>query len=313
MATIRRLGIGDWGLRTGDSGCQLPVPRPLSASLFAFLLFAFAFALSACASTQPVAKIALLAPFEGLYRQEGYDALAAMRAAIAEQCPMTPSVLPLALDTSRDVARTAQTALADPAVVAIVGPYWAADGLAVAPLAGSTPWLRPYAPGNTDDWAAESVNAAKAFAQAEGRTLLLAGATLGWPGMDGTSLAAPGDVPENGAVLWLGDAAAGADFALAMWNRQPGTPFGIYTAGVETFRQRVGGEMGGPIFLVGWIDAGYLAWAENHSPNTPAAYTIYRQTADAICDRAEDTPAAAWQPGIFLPGADDDLALWSGD
>src|SRR3954463_1255363 len=43
--------------------------------------------LSGCASIRPIVKIGLIAPFEGLYRQSGYDALDAMRQAMAECTP----------------------------------------------------------------------------------------------------------------------------------------------------------------------------------------------------------------------------------
>ncbi len=56
-------------------------------------------------NTRPVVKIGLIAPFEGLYRESGYEALAAMRSAIADS-PLPSQVridiLPLALDDSAD-------------------------------------------------------------------------------------------------------------------------------------------------------------------------------------------------------------------
>jgi branched-chain amino acid transport system substrate-binding protein len=318
MAIIRKLGIGERGLGNGNQNIQspIPVPQSLFPPLFAFLLLAFAFFLSACTPTGPVAKIALLAPFEGIYRQEGYDGLAVMRAAIAEQCPAGTDVLPLALDTSRGVARAAQKALADPSVAAIVGPYWAMDGPALASsitsAAAEKRWFLPYAPTDADTWAVAAVDAASDFARTDGRALLLAGVSPGWPQIGAALVAGPDDVPTHGAVLWLGDAAAGADFALALWNRLPGTPFGLYGAGAETFRLRAGGQMGGPVFLVGWVDSGYTAWAANHSPNTPSAYTIYRQTADALCFPAGEISTTNWEPTIFRLGVDGSLVLWTG-
>jgi len=292
----------DDGRRTADGGrkyrppfvvCRLPVT-------FAFLLLLFAFFLSACASTRPAVKIGLLAPFEGVYRQEGYDALAAMRAAIAEQNPHGIDVLPLALDTSRDVARTAQKVLADPSVAVVIGPYWAAEEGEVGLIAAGKGWLRPFAPVENGNWAGSVVTTAEAFAKNGGRELILAGLPAGWPTTKTAIATDPGAVDAGQAILWLGDAAAGADFALAVWKRLPDTPIGLYSAGAETFRKRVGAQMTGPVFLVGWIDADYPAWAENHSPNTPAAYTVYRLTADALRDLSGETITTVWQPALFI-------------
>jgi len=314
MATIRRRAIGGGRSAIGclDARSLIASRHFLGQLFFAFCLLPFALLLFACTSTRPVVKIGLLAPFEGLYRQEGYAALASMRVAIQEQSPPGIDVLPLALDTSRDVARTAQEAMVDPAVVAVIGPYWVGDGAAVASLWERNRWLRPYAPTENDGWAAVAVARAAAYAEREGRTLLLAGRGPGWPQMDVEMAAKSGDVQAGQAVLWLGDAAAGADFALAVWKQRPGAPFGLYSAGAETFRRRVGEKMGGAVFLVGWIDERYAAWARNHSPHTPAAYTVYRQTADTLDRLAGATPATRWQAAIFLLDADGALVLSSG-
>ncbi len=79
-------------------------------------------------------KIGLIAPFEGLYRESGYEALAAMRSAIADS-PLPSQVridiLPLALDDSADPQRSGRAAakmLADPAVAAVVGPLFPGSG-----------------------------------------------------------------------------------------------------------------------------------------------------------------------------------------
>lgn len=126
------------------------------------------------------------------------------------------------------------------------------DGPAVAPLTGDKTWFFPYAPGNGETWASEAIDVARTFAQANSRTLVLAGATPGWPEMDMTLVAVgPENVPEGGSVLWLGDGAAGADFALALWDWLPGTPFGLYGAGTETFRLRVGEGWTAPFFWSG--------------------------------------------------------------
>ena len=232
-----------------------------------------------------------------------------MRAALAEQNPAGLDVLPLALDTSRDVARTGQKVLADSSVVAVIGPFWAADEVAIGGQLDREKWLRPYAPSGNGDWAAELVATARLFAQGEGRQLILAGLPVGWPEVEGAALSDPGGVQAGDSVLWLGDPAAGAAFALAVWQRLPQTPIGLYAAGIETFRRRVGEQTTGPLFVVGWIDDDYPVWAASHSPNTPIAYTVYRQTADLLKRVVGETVTTIWQPAIFTVRNDGTLFL----
>jgi hypothetical protein len=311
MGTIHRFAISNPRLESGNRKCLRPVTSRRSPFTFAFLLLLFALFLSGCTSTQPVAKLGLLAPFEGVYRQEGYEALAAMRAAIAEQSLNGIDVLPLALDTSRGVERSAQKVLADPSVAVVIGPYWMAEGFATGQLIADEKWLHPYAPAGSDAWASSAVATAAAFAKREGRALVLAGVPTGWPEADSEFAATPGDVQANQSVLWLGDAAAGADFALAVWERLPDTPMGLYGAGAATLRQRVGERMTGSIFLVGWIDDVYPEWAQNHKHSTPSAYIVYRQTTNALHRLTDRTVTTSWQPAIFIPGTDGTLTLSS--
>lgn len=87
--------------------------------------------LAACAvrSTPSIYKIALLAPFEGRYREVGYDALYAARLALAEA--NAPQIELLAVDdggTTERAADRAQALAQDPAVLtAIVVGFAAAD------------------------------------------------------------------------------------------------------------------------------------------------------------------------------------------
>lgn len=309
MGTIRKLSIGYRVSGIGRACTRYPIPdtRYRLPLLFCLPLL---LTLSACSSVRPVAKIGLIAPFEGVYRQEGYDALAAMRAAIAETDAGGIDVLPLALDSSRGVVRTAQKALVDPAVAGVIGPYWPADGDALGSWLAQGRWLRPYAPTGADDgWAALVLNRVRAHAQAEGRTLLLAGSPEGWPLSPQEVAQEPETVQPGQTVLWLGDATAGAAFALAVWEENPDTPFGLYAAGSESFRARLGGPMRGPVFLAGWVDDGYDAWAESHSPATPAAYIVYRQSVDLLAGLAGAPPHTQWRPQIFALEEDGSLRL----
>ena len=99
--------------------------RTRYASLFSSLTLLFLILATGCTPVRPVVKIGLIAPFEGLYRDSGYGALAAMRQALDECTPPGVDVLPLALDDSGDPAlaqRAAKKLLVDPAVHAVVGP-----------------------------------------------------------------------------------------------------------------------------------------------------------------------------------------------
>ncbi len=86
--------------------------------------------ISACASTAPVIKIGLVAPFEGRYRPVGYDAIYAARLAVREQNAQGGvggyRVELVAYDDGGDaqaaVERARQLAL-DPQVVAVIGHY----------------------------------------------------------------------------------------------------------------------------------------------------------------------------------------------
>ncbi|MFZ1771520.1 MAG: ABC transporter substrate-binding protein, partial [Caldilinea sp.] len=81
--------------------------------------------LAACTDVRPLVKIGLIAPFEGLYRRTGYEALAAMRQALADAPTGPVAIIPLALDDSADPTRTVRAAeklLVDPQVQAVVGP-----------------------------------------------------------------------------------------------------------------------------------------------------------------------------------------------
>ena len=104
-------------------GVKLSLPLPLSLSLCLIVL------LAACAaSTRPVVKIGLVAPFEGRYRPIGYEAIYAARLAIREINARGGidgrRVELVALDDrgEPDKAITAARQLAlDPQVVAVIG------------------------------------------------------------------------------------------------------------------------------------------------------------------------------------------------
>lgn len=105
-----------------------------------FTFFIFHFALIGCAVTRPVLKIGLVAPFEGRYRDVGYEVVFAVRLAVREINAAGGvggySVELVALDDSGDEqmaveqARKLQT---DASVIAVIGHWRENTTLAAAP------------------------------------------------------------------------------------------------------------------------------------------------------------------------------------
>lgn len=269
------------------------------ASRLSHLILTAVFLLS-CAPTRPVTKIALIAPFEGLYRQTGYTALAAMRAAIAESETGNVAILPLALDgsgTHEQVRRATQKALRDASVKALIGPFdrSAADTVADILAADGRAWYAPTQP------VTATVGAIAAHIESE-RTLVLAGDAELLAQVNAQTLAARLDRPvrvdldatapaNQDVVIWLGDAAAAADALIALRHSSPETPFWLAINGdTPIFAQRVlrtpapsgPATTLGPVFWVAWLDDGYPSWAAQHQPNSPTAYVAYRSTQRAI-------------------------------
>ena len=264
-----------------------------------------AVALSACVSTRPVVKIGLLAPFEGLHRESGYEALSAMRAALAEHPLPDVEVLPLALDTSADSAqarRAAAKLLRDGSVVAVVGPMQPRQVAAVADLIAATDvaWQVPTAPSSAER--AQALVAAF-LAQIDGQRIVLAGQDDGWPQLSSEEWSARtgksvtvGDEAEIGAsvdgILWLGDAQAGAAFLTHLRSTNRTIPF--WTTGVGgdpvfslLLQEQLGGESLGPVYWGVALDGSagsspYGEWAATHAPDTPTAYAVYRATQRAL-------------------------------
>ena len=272
-----------------------------------------------CASVRPVVKIGLIAPFEGLYRDSGYAALAGLRRALADCAPPGPGVdvLPLALDDSGDPAlarRAAQKLLADPAVVAVIGPLPLAsvepvgDVLATADL----PWIVPglvdptggFADPSSSAWAMTMAEAVIAAGNTQSARVLLTGLppqlAVDLPPMAAqtpvlrvgaealTAALLPGD-----AVLWLAAPDAGAAWHTAhpdvpIWL---GAPYGGHiwaqqTAQTPTARWLI------------WTDREYNAWSQQPSaPADPSAYLTYRAACVVLAqmDPPAPTLGGPWQ------------------
>ncbi len=121
---VRNVESGNERQREGERH----VLRP-SVSLSLLLSISLSFLLAACtASTQPVVKIGLVAPFEGRYRAIGYEAIYAARLAIREinaQGGINGQRVELvALDDRGETDKAIEAArqlVIDPQVVAVIG------------------------------------------------------------------------------------------------------------------------------------------------------------------------------------------------
>jgi hypothetical protein len=120
--------------RTTNDQWQLLVVRrsPFVMILLLWLL------LTGCAAAPPVVKVGLVGPFEGRYREIGYDAIYSARLAVRE-ANGTGGIGPyrlalVALDDGGDPELAAQIAASlvlDPAVTAVIG-HWLPETTAVA-------------------------------------------------------------------------------------------------------------------------------------------------------------------------------------
>lgn len=94
----------------------------------------------AVAQTPPIVRVALLAPFEGRYREVGYDALYAARLALSDSD--TTQVVLLAVDdggTPENAAARAQALALDPSVRAVLLVGYAATDPATLDALGDVP------------------------------------------------------------------------------------------------------------------------------------------------------------------------------
>ncbi len=286
--------------------------------------------LSACVSTRPVVKIGLLAPFEGLHRHSGYEALTAMRSALAERPLPDVEVLPLALNTSADpvqARRAAEKLLRDDSVVAVIGPLQHRQAAAVADLiaAANADWWLPTAPASADE--AQMLVTALA-ARIAGQTILLAGLDASWPQLSPEAWSAKtgkvvfvSDEPQAAAaadgILWLGDAQTGAAFLARLRSQNRAIPFWTTTIGgdpvfswllleqLETEGLPLGPVYWGVVLDENVSGSQYSAWASTHVPATPTAYAAYRATQQALAQIAGNRVFSARQGlAIFTLHAD---------
>ena len=199
---------------------------------------------SSLTHVQPVVKIGLIAPFEGLYRESGYTALDALRQAIASCAPPDMAVIPLALDSSADPAqaqRAAQKMLVDPTVAAVIGPLNLDAIPAIADVMTSQViWIAPAAVNpagngfaNPPDTAWLTTLVTEISQREAGRRIVVVGLppALAWQASSPATIpatvridepaAALADVTSGDAIVWLGSGDGGAAWMRALHAQQP--------------------------------------------------------------------------------------------
>lgn len=298
------------------------------------IVFALALLLAACSDVRPVAKLGLIAPFEGLHRRTGYEALAAMRLAIAEAPAAEVGLIPLALDDSADPARAGRAAaklLRDPQIAAVVGPLTPALTATVSDTlaAGSIPWFAPYAvnpaggfadPRTAEEWAAGLAAAVGAAVRTQGATaLVLAGDAQGWPAWDDAAWSRIAGLPvrrlgadpaadpaavtaltADDAIFWLGAAEEAARFLTALPPARTDIPFWLGPAGGDPILAEHA-QIVSKLYWLAWSNVHYNAWAATHTPSTPSAFLVYQATRAAIeaVTGAATTEAIPWHVVLF--------------
>ena len=260
------MGIGNYFLiakaqRTRRKAEKLSASSaPLRPRLF-IVLVALAFATASCIipSTKQVVKIGLLAPFDGLYRNTGYNELAAMRSAIAEHQSGAANpeivILPLALDLSVDTERAAEKIVADPSVKVVVAPVAAlyTPEIAAVIAASGAKLIFPQRTTVAEDPVKEMVlqllaEIADAARREGAKRLVLTGAISDWP----NGVTADWDkilvlptivdndvaiVQQTDAVIWWGPPAEGAAYLDELRAAGMNVPFWM------------GPEGGNPVFV----------------------------------------------------------------
>lgn len=294
-----------------------------------------------CANIPPIAKIGLIAPFEGLYRQSGYDALAAMRSALANCAPPGIALVPLALDggADPDQSRRAAAKLAlDPAVAAVIGPLDLAGAAAAAEIlaAEQFPWIVPSLISPSGGYPFQPGPAALAplaaallqTQQPPPARLLIAGlpdywqpdsldAPMAGTPMAGTPMtdvplllvdtlaAAIQEVKAGDALLWMGLPEDGARLQNALTSLDLAVPLWL------------GPDSGGPIFaahLVQPQEVYWLIWRDreyNMNPSSePAASAAANLTYHATCaalaalNTGSPPQQPVWEVAVFRLNAD---------
>ena len=261
------------GLRTLDSGFILhpssfilhhfPLVKPLSHLIVTSLLTLVLAA--GCAAgfrgTPPMVKLGLLAPFEELYRSDGYAVLPAVQLAISQRNAAGGvagrQVALVALNDNgrpEEAQRQAANLAVDQDVLAVIGPLHAAVAAAAGPVLADAglPWIALASLTPEQQPGGFALEATPADLARRGAELLAADGVaqpLVLTGQAGPSAQIAAD-PAAAGVIWLGDAAGGAALASQL---SPGILLvGGPELGSSVFQGRAGDAAAG----VRWLSAG---------------------------------------------------------
>jgi branched-chain amino acid transport system substrate-binding protein len=269
--------------------------------------------LTGCTSVRPIVKIGLIAPFEGLYRDSGYAALDGVRAAIAACTPPGLDVLPVALDDGGlpdQAQRSAQKLLADPAVVAVIGPllYPLLPSVEAVVRPTGLAWITPltvlpsgdFAPPEAETWPAAQVAFIRQATQPP-RLLVVAmppSLATGWqPPPNVLRLDAPQSALTAAAagdsVLWLGEPAAAAPW-LAEAQAAHGTiPLWLSAqAGGDILPHHLAASS--VFHWVVWQDTGYTDGSKPQPSipmSSPIRQVAYQAACQALAGLADAAPS----------------------
>lgn len=270
-------------------------------------------------SIRPVTKIGLIAPFEGLYRRSGYEALTAMRAAISDHSALIEEagidILPLALDDSghpANAARTAKKLVADPAVAAVIGPISPSTARAASATLNDQTlfWSIPYLAEQAEDqWFQQLTATVNLVAQQQGAERLVIVSiddTLAVPDVATLPMVVEKQldveqIQSTDAVFFFGPPAEAAETFLLLRQRHAFVPFWMGPQGGDPiFLERAARADGA--YWATLLDNEYDSWRERYEPSSPAAYQVYRATVDAIyaiVDRSGEQVARDRQMRLF--------------
>lgn len=225
----------------------------LAAALLAALVVT-----SCVTSPQPVVKLGLIAPFEGLYREDAYAVLAAVKLAIAERNAAGGAagyrVTLVALndnDRAADAATRAAELVIDPDMVGVIAPFHRLTARAAASelAQAGVPYVALASLTPAEQAGGLGLEASPDLL-AQNAATLLAG-----DGITRTVVvsAAPALPLAEAGVVWLGDAAGGAH--LAQQLGPAAALIGGPELGSAVFARRAGVAAA----LVRWLSAAPLA------------------------------------------------------